>query len=131
MYLSAAPKTALAEYMQGSSLPRPATLAAYNINLEDVIDLSAGYDPAVWNEKWAGWNCDWRWIARIEHRTPPSWTLADDAVKSGAAALLFPSTHDSEGTNLVVFTANLTVEDLLVVHDPDGMLPKDQRSWEP
>jgi len=131
LYLSAEPDTALAEYKQGSSLPRPATLAAYELELADVIDLSAGYDPDHWAAPWADWNCDWRWIARVEHKVPPSWQLGDEAIRSGAAGLLFPSTHQADGTNLVVFGANLTTADRLAVHDPDGMLPKDQRSWEP
>lgn len=131
LYLSAEPDTALAEYRQGSSLPNPATLAAYEIELADVIDLSAGYDPAHYGSSWAEWDCDWRWIARVEHKTPPSWRLGDEAISSGARGLLFPSTHLAGGTNLVVFNANLTGGDRLAVHDPDGMLPKDQRSWEP
>lgn len=48
LYLSAEPETALAEYKQGSSLPRPATLAAYELDLTHVLDLSAGYDPDHW-----------------------------------------------------------------------------------
>lgn len=131
LYLSAEPGTGLAEYKQGSSLPSPATLAAYETDLTDVVDLSGGYDPDQWAALWADWNCDWRWIARVEHKVPPSWRLGDEAIRSGAAGLLFPSTHHAGGTNLVVFTANLTKDDRLAVHDPDDMLPKDQRSWEP
>jgi hypothetical protein len=62
---------------------------------------------------------------------PPSWQLGDAAIRSGAAGLLFLSTHHTGGTNLVVFSANLASVDRLVVHDPDDMLPKEQRSWEP
>ena len=131
LYLSAEPETALAEYKQGSSLPRPATLAAYELDLTDVVDLSAGYDPDHWAAPWADWTCDWRWIARVEHKVPPSWQLGDEAIRSGAAGLLFPSTHHAGGSNLVVFSANLTSVDRLAVYDPDDMLPKDQRSWEP
>ena len=131
LYLSAEPETALAEYKQGSSLPRPATLAAYELDLRYVIDLSAGYDPDHWAAPWADWTCDWRWIARVKHKVPPSWQLGDEAISSGAAGLLFSSTHSAGGTNLVVFVANLTAGDRLAVHDPDDMLPKDQRSWDP
>ena len=131
LYLSTEPDTALAEYRQGSSLPNPATLAAYKVELADVVDLSAGYDPAQWSDAWTDWDCDWRWIARVEHKVPPSWRLGDEAIRSGAQGLLFPSTHRAGGTNLVVFSANLGTSDRIAVHDPDDMLPKDQRSWEP
>ncbi|MBI0477267.1 RES protein [Arthrobacter sp. TPD3018] len=131
LYLSAEPETALAEYKQGSSLPRPATLAAYELDLHDVVDLSAGYDSDYWTPHWADWDCDWRWIARVEHKVPPSWKLGDEAIRSGTAGLLFPSTHQPGGTSLVIFSANLTAADRLAVHDPDAMLPRDQRSWDP
>lgn len=112
-------------------MPKPATLAAYRVELADVVDFSAGYDPDRWDRSWAEWDCDWRWIARVEHRAPPSWQLGDEAISSGARGLLFSSTHRAGGTNLVVFSANLTAGDRLAVHDPDDMLPRDQRSWEP
>jgi len=97
LYLSAEPDTALAEYRQGSSLPHPATLAAYETELTELVDLSAGHDPDHWAPHWADWDCDWRWIARVERRTPPSWRLGDEAIRSGAAGLLFPSTHRGGG----------------------------------
>lgn len=131
LYLSAAPDTALTEYQQGSTLPNPATLAAYQIAIADVVDLSAGYDSTQWAPAWADWNCDWRWIARVDHKVPPSWSLGDEAIRSGAKGLLFPATHHAGGINLVVFSANLAMGDTLSVHAPDHMLPKDQRSWEP
>lgn len=129
LYLSIEPDTALAEYRQGSSLPNPATLAAYLANMGDVIDLSAGYDATSWAPEWSGWSCDWRWIARIERKPPPSWLLGDELITAGFPGLLFPSTHRDGGVNLVVFSANLSAADGLVVHDPENMLPADQRSW--
>lgn len=80
LYLSTEPQTALAEYKQGSTLPQPATLVAYALALTDVVDLSAGYDPDKWEDAWAHWDCDWRWIARVEHKVPPSWQLGDEAI---------------------------------------------------
>ncbi|TCM76351.1 RES domain-containing protein [Rhizobium sp. BK068] len=45
LYLSLAPQTALEEYRQGASITPPATLAAYKITLDEVADLSEGFDP--------------------------------------------------------------------------------------
>lgn len=74
---------------------------------------------------------DWRWIARVERRVPPSWELGDEAISAGCRGLPFPSTRHPGGTNLVVFNANLTAADRLAVHDPNGRLPRDQSSWPP
>ena len=66
LYLSRAPQTALDEYRQGATITPPATLAAYLITLDKVVDLSAGFDPTLWPPEWAQWDCNWRkinWIA--------------------------------------------------------------------
>lgn len=129
LYLSRMAETALAEYAQGSPIVPPATLAAYPLDLTDVVDLSAGFDAAIWSPEWAEWNCDWRAVARLDRKIPASWLLGDAAIRDGCQGLLFPSLHHAGGTNLVVFSANLTADDRVEVHDPDGRLPRDQRSW--
>jgi RES domain-containing protein len=129
LYLSRTAQTALDEYRQGGSITPPATLAAYKISLEKVADLSGGYDPASWSPAWAEWDCNWRRVARIEMKTPPSWLLADSLIVDGFGALLFPSLRRPGGTNLVVFNANLASDDNLQAYDPDHLLPKDQSSW--
>jgi RES domain-containing protein len=130
LYLSRAPQTALDEYRQGASITPPATLAAYLVTLDDVVDLSAGFDPALWPPGWAQWDCNWRKINRIEGKTPPSWLLSDALVTAGHPGLLFPSLQHAGGTNLVVFKANLPDAKGVSVHDPDGRLPLDQSSWD-
>src|SRR5271168_1375760 len=91
LYLSRTAQTALEEYRQGASIIPPATLAAYKISLEKVADLSGGYDPTSWSPAWAEWDCNWRRVARIEMKTPPSWLLADSLIVDGFGGLLFPS----------------------------------------
>lgn len=129
LYLSLEPEVALAEYKQGSSIVQPATLAAYIADLAVVADLSTGFDPVDWPAAWAKWNSDWRWIARVEKGIPPSWLLGDAVIRAGCAGLLFPSTQYAGGTNIVVFGNNFTNADSLAVHDPDGRLPTDAKSW--
>jgi RES domain-containing protein len=129
LYLSRAPQTALEEYRQGATITPPATLAAYKVTLDQVADLSSGYDPEIWDVEWVDWDCSWRRIARIDMKIPPSWTLSDKLITAGCRGLLFPSLQHIGGTNLVVFNANLTSGDSVKVHDPDGRLPKNQSSW--
>lgn len=131
LYLSMSAQTALEEYRQAASITPPATLAAYRVTLDAVADLSAGFDPDYWEPGWALWDCSWRSIARIDRKTPPSWELADVVLSSGLSGILFPSLRHPGGTNLVVFPANRSANDSVAVHDPDGLLPRDQSSWRP
>src|SRR5699024_4480017 len=80
LYLAEATQTALEEYRQGASITPPATLVAYKITLEVVADLSQGFDPSLWEDGWAGWDCAWRRTARIDKETPPSWILGDAVI---------------------------------------------------
>ena len=129
LYLSRAPQTALEEYKQGASITPPATLAAYRITLDEVADLSAGFDPEIWEKEWEDWDCAWRQIARIDRKIPTSWKLADRVITAGLRGILFPSLQHAGGTNLVIFAANLGEGDTVEVHDPDKRLPADQSSW--
>jgi RES domain-containing protein len=131
LYLSRAAQTALDEYRQGASITPPATLAAYKVTLDQVADLSSGYDPEHWDAEWSEWNCAWRKIARIDKQTPPSWRLSDKLISAGRRGLLFPSLQHAGGTNLVIFIASLAASDSVEAHDPDRRLPGDQSSWEP
>ena len=129
LYLSRQPETALAEYRQNASIVPPATLAAYVVTIGSVVDLSGGYDPTIWPSDWAGWNCAWKAIARLDRKVPPSWRLADMVIAAGHGGLLFPSTRHDGGVNLVVYPQNLGAADAIRVHDPDRRLPHDQLSW--
>jgi RES domain-containing protein len=85
--------------------------------------------PLVWDPKWAEWDCHWRKIVWIDHKTSASWLLSDIAITEGCKGIFFPSLQHAGGTNLVVFSANLDAGDSVEVHGPDGRLPKDQSSW--
>lgn len=129
LYLARTPETAFEEYKQGASILPPATLAAYTVTAEQVVDFSHGFDPGIWSPEWARWDCLWKQIARIRRRVPPSWKLADAVITAGHRGILFPSTRAPGGTNLVLYPANLAGTDSVAVHDPDGHLPRDQSSW--
>lgn len=60
---------------------------------------------------------------------PPSWVLGDIATISGTKGIVFPSVLVA-GVNLVLYTELLDANDRLRVYDPEGGLPRNQRSWE-
>lgn len=59
---------------------------------------------------------------------PPSWVIGDQVLTAGAKGILFKSIITG-GTNLVLYNDALTGTDVIVVHDPNHALPKNQDSW--
>lgn len=129
LYLSLEVDTAIAEYRQDSSLLRPGTFASFAVTLDAVVDFRAGFAAGTWPDGWSSWDCDWKQIARIERREPPSWRIADEVVRSGRKGLLYPSIRRPGGTNIVVYPANYGAGDSVAVVDPEGALPTDPSSW--
>lgn len=128
LYLSLEPLTALEEYRQLSTLLSPGLFVSYTVQLETVVDFRKGY-TTDWDSLWQEMSCDWRKLLFNDRVEPPSWLLADLALDAGASGILFPSTANPGGINLVAYTAALGNQDRLVAYDPDGRLPADQASW--
>jgi RES domain-containing protein len=55
--------------------------------------------------------------------------LGDIAIECGSKGVLFPSTRNAGGSNIVVFTQQLDDRDELSTYDPHGDLPRNQDSW--
>jgi RES domain-containing protein len=121
-------ETALAEYRQLSPLMPPGLMVSYSLNSGPLVDLSSGVDDN-WDPLWHDFYCDWRALHFDKDVEPPSWVLGDIALAAGAKGILFPSVLVA-GTNLVLYTEQLDANDRLTVYDPDGGLPRNQRSWE-
>ena len=131
LYLSLDTQTALLEYQQTSTLLPPGLIAEYRIDLQPVADLSGGYVAAHWSPVWQDFACDWRFLWFNQHIVPPTWSMSDEAQRAGAKGILFPSSSNLVGLNLVIFNNAMTEKDSINVHDPNGLLPLNQRSWIP
>ncbi len=129
LYLALEPVTAVREYQQASTLLPPGTLVSYTVELSKVVDFRAGYKPGAWPELWEEFACDWRELWFNQGIEPPSWVLADESIAASATGVLFASTVEPGGTNLVIYTQRLGPLDRIEVHDPAGALPKNQDSW--
>lgn len=128
LYLSLDSQTAIAEYQQVSSLLPPGTLVAYTLSVAKLIDFTGGYDRS-WPPLWQEFYCDWRRLWFDRRVEPPSWILGDEAIKACAKGILFMSTVNPGGRNLVLFIDHLDVSDRIEVFDPGGLLPKNRDSW--
>lgn len=128
LYLSSDVATAQAEYQQESRLMPPAVVVTYEVTLANVADLSGGYRADAWGPEWEDWNCDWRALAFSDGIEPPSWVLGDMSLAAGARGILFASLKRAVpgAWNLVVFTVAIAAGDTVLVHDPQGDLPRNQ-----
>lgn len=120
LYLSGDTETAIAEYKQDLALMPPGTLVQYELSLSAAVFFNQ-YERERWDPVWEDWNCEWRALA-LNGVEPPSWLLGDLAIESGAKGILFPSTRQVGGLNLVVHTDQLGPKDLLRAVDPRGYL---------
>jgi len=129
LYLALDAPTAIAEYQQLSPLMPPGTLVSYTVRVAPIVDFTGGYDRTQWTELWEEFYCDWRELWFNRHVEPPSWVLADDAIRAGAKGIFFRSRLVAGGRKLVIYNDMLQPDDLIEVHDPGGALPKNQDSW--
>lgn len=129
LYLSLETETAVREYQQLSPLMPPGTLVAYTVQVAPVADFRGGFDTAHWSALWEEFHGPWRELWFDQRIEPPSWVLADEALAAGAKGILFRSAVAPGGVNLVLYTEALAGGDRLEVHDPGGLLPKNQDSW--
>lgn len=99
LYLAADAVTAVAEYYQG--LPKPGTLVPYRLVGGAIADLTNAEpcDGRVADALASNWKA----LALLDGKTPPSWTLADELIAAGAEGALVPSVQNPGGRNLVLW----------------------------
>lgn len=63
-------------------------------------------------------------------RQPSTWVMGDMVLDANYGGILFPSLANPGGVNVVLFLdAFRAAGGRIAVHDPDGRLPTDARSW--
>lgn len=129
LHLSPETDTAIRDYRQLSPLMPPGARVAYAVLVAPVVDFRTGFDAAHRSPPWAELHRPWRELKFDQRVEPPSWVLADEVSAAGAKGVLFRSVVAPGGINLVVYAQALAAGDRLDVHDPGGLLPKNQDSW--
>jgi RES domain-containing protein len=132
LYLTLDPMTAIKEANQGFAHKiEPCVLCAYDVDCDDIIDLSVAEGRAAHRvaqeDMAAGW---FSFLA--EGRDPPSWAIARHLIAEGAAGMLAPSYAPgatSADRNLILWRWSAQKPHKITVHDPSDRLPKDQLSW--
>lgn len=133
LYLSLTAPTALAEYNQGfAHRPQPATLCAYQVDCDDLLDLT---DPN--QRKTAGITpsdmaCAWELMVAMK-QAPPTWTMAEKLICSGFVGIMAPSYARNAPPgrpNIVFWHWSDQPPYQVSLIDDDARLPKNQKSWE-
>jgi RES domain-containing protein len=126
LYLSNTHATAIAEYQQ--DLPRPGTLTAYDVDAQDILDLSnqvvrqaIGLDDLFLRQPW-------KHVRDVKRQRPTCWDFVATVAAGGWQGLRVPSVQ-APGTNLVLWRWNETDAPVVRHIDPLGDLPRDQASW--
>jgi RES domain-containing protein len=132
LYTSLTVETAIREASQG--FPRkldPLTLVTYEVDCDQVADLTAGPERSRLHISSTELACAWKLLAH-EGKPVPSWAVANRLMEAGHAGILVrsfaPGATDAD-VNLVLWQWGDSRPHRVAVHDPDRRLPRNQRSW--
>lgn len=109
----------------------PCVLCSYDIDCDDVADLTAEEGRAAYSVSMEEMACSWA-MALAEGRRPASWAIYDRLILQGIAGILVPSFApgaEEDDRNLVLWSWGQYPPHRVMVNDPSGRLPKDQLSW--
>jgi RES domain-containing protein len=110
---------------------RPLTMCAYTVDCEDIADLTTEAGRAEHGIDPAAMACPWFLIA-ADGGEPPSWAIARRLIAADHAGALVPSfAPQARGhhINLVLWRWGPDLPHKVEVHDPTGLLPRNQLSW--
>lgn len=132
LYLSTTIEGAITEASQGFGHKiHPLTICAYEVDCEDIADLG---DEGIRQEYGISYeNMSDAWASALsENRRPQSWTIYDALSKKFAGILVPSFAHRAAASirNLVLWKWSSEMPHRVVVIDPTGRLPKNQKSWE-
>lgn len=131
LYLALSPQGAFLEATQGFSYKfNPLTLCSYDVDCDTILDLTDAAELAAHGVSTAMLQAPWA-LNLSENTRPQSWRVYD-ALVSAHAGIVVPSfAHNAtpEMKNLVLWRWSEALPLRVSVHDPQGDLPRDQRSW--
>ncbi len=134
LYTSRRMETAWFEAQQGFAFKaQPLTICAYDVDCQDIADLSDDDTRLELGVTAADLACAWEDLASRGQR-PPSWRLAERLIASGIAGVIAPSFAPGAGVsdrNVVFWRWADTLPNRVTVIDDEARLPRDGRSWEP
>lgn len=109
----------------------PCVLCSYEIDCEDVADLTTELGRREYSVELGEMSCAWA-AALAKGDRPASWSIYDRLKARNIAGILVPSFApgaEAADLNLVLWEWGPDLPRKVAVFDPSGRLPKDQLSW--
>ncbi len=132
LYLSLDWQTAVIEASQGFAyrIP-PLTIVSYEVDCEDIADLTSVEERARHRVSEKGMACAWRLLAETGAAVP-SWQIAERLIEAGVAGIVVPSYAvgaDQDAKNLVLWRWSEDLPHRVSVVDEARRLPRNDASW--
>jgi RES domain-containing protein len=132
LYTALSMPTMIKEAQQGFARKLdPLTIVSYDVDCEDVVDLTDRAERQRLRIEAAELAGAWRPLPGAR-QAAPTWTVADRLLREGYAAAIVSSYAPgatAEDRNMVFWRWGPDLPHRITVFDPQGRLPKDQRSW--
>ena len=109
----------------------PLTVCSCEVDVDDIVDLRTDRDRRHVGVDLRDMACAWA-NDLVDSREPASRRVARRLIATRAAGIVVPSFANgarSDMSNLVLWIWTPDLPHRVRVHDPDGLLPKDQSSW--
>ena len=132
LYTSLTLQTLIKEVTQGLARKLdPLTLCSYDVDCEDIVDLTSESERARLAIALADLGCAWKLLA-ADGKPVPSWMIAQRLIAADSAGILvgsFAPGATKDDINLVLWSWGDALPHRVSVSDPDRRLPKNQTSW--
>ena len=133
LYLSTDMATAMREVAHGFpfKLVDPLLIVSYTVHCDDIIDLTQARVRRSLKIPEADLACAWL-LLQEERKPVPSQDIAARLIAQGAAGILVRSYapgSTADNHNLILWKWSDDLPHRIRVHDPDGKVPKNVKSW--
>ena len=133
LYLATDMATAMREVAHGFpfKLVDPLLIVSYTVHCDDIVDLTQARVRRSFRIAEADLECAWL-LLQEERKPVPSHDIAARLIAQGTAGIMVRSYapgSTADNHNLILWKWSDDLPHRIRVHDPDGKVPKNGKSW--